>query len=124
MAWTLITPLPSDDLVAIEYTSGRRATERCADVVLLPVRTPQSLGHRQPLYDQAFVKERLRSILPMSSNMTANFARSICLAAYLTLRSLRQRTNTNPAPSAKAPAPAVERRQPAPPKTTMRPLRC
>ena len=50
--------------------------------------------------------------------MTANFARSICLAAYLTLAACASAPTPNPAPSAKAPAPAVERRQPAPPKTT------
>ncbi|MAH23068.1 MAG: hypothetical protein CMP82_04625 [Gammaproteobacteria bacterium] len=49
--------------------------------------------------------------------MTANFARSICLAAYLTLAACASAPTPNPAPSAKAPAPAVERRQPAPPKT-------
>ena len=53
----------------------------------------------------------------MSSNMTANFARSICLTAYLTLAACASAPTPNPAPSAKAPAPAVERRQPAPPKT-------
>ena len=50
--------------------------------------------------------------------MTANFARFICLAAYLTLAACASAPTPNPAPSAKAPAPAVERRQPAPPKTT------
>ena len=49
--------------------------------------------------------------------MTANFARSICLAAYLTLAACASAPTPNQAPSAKAPAPAVERRQPAPPKT-------
>jgi tetratricopeptide (TPR) repeat protein len=49
--------------------------------------------------------------------MTANFARSICLAAYLTLAACASAPTPNPAPSAKAPAPGVERRQPAPPKT-------
>ena len=49
--------------------------------------------------------------------MTANFARSICLAAYLTLAACASAPTPNPAPSAKATAPAVERRQPAPPKT-------
>ena len=49
--------------------------------------------------------------------MTANFARSICLAAYLTIAACASAPTPNPAPSAKAPAPAVERRQPAPPKT-------
>ena len=49
--------------------------------------------------------------------MTANFARSICLAAYLTLAACASAPTPNPAPSAKAPAPAVERRQPASPKT-------
>ena len=49
--------------------------------------------------------------------MTANFARSVCLAAYLTLAACASAPTPNPAPSAKAPAPAVERRQPAPPKT-------
>ena len=49
--------------------------------------------------------------------MTANFARSICLAAYLTLAACASAPTPNPAPSAKAPAPAVERRQPSPPKT-------
>ena len=53
----------------------------------------------------------------MSSNMTANFARSICIAAYLTLAACASAPTPNPAPSAKATAPAVERRQPAPPKT-------
>ena len=53
----------------------------------------------------------------MSSNMTANFARSICLAAYLTLAACASAPTPNVAPSAKATAPAVERRQPAPPKT-------
>ena len=49
--------------------------------------------------------------------MTANFARSICLAAYLTLAACASAPTPNPAPSAKATAPAVERRKPAPPKT-------
>ena len=49
--------------------------------------------------------------------MTAHFARSICLAAYLTLAACASAPTPNPAPSAKATAPAVERRQPAPPKT-------
>ena len=49
--------------------------------------------------------------------MTAHFARSICLAAYLTLAACASAPKPNPAPSAKATAPAVERRQPAPPKT-------
>ena len=49
--------------------------------------------------------------------MTANFARSICLAAYLTLAACASAPTPNPAPSAKAPAPAVERRHSAPPKT-------
>ena len=49
--------------------------------------------------------------------MTANFARSICLAAYLTLAACASAPTPNQAPSAKAPAPAVERRQPEPPKT-------
>ena len=53
----------------------------------------------------------------MSSNMTANFARSICLAAYLTLAACASAPTPNQAPSAKATAPVVERRQPAPPKT-------
>ena len=49
--------------------------------------------------------------------MTANFARSICIAAYLTLAACASAPTPNPAPSAKATAPAVERRKPAPPKT-------
>ena len=57
-----ITPIPSDDLVAIEYTSGRRATERCADVVLLPVRTPQSLTIKPGCNIKPSLKQRLRSI--------------------------------------------------------------
>ena len=52
----------------------------------------------------------------MSSNMTANFARSICIAAYLTLAACASAPTPNPAPSAKATAPAVERRKPASPK--------
>ena len=51
--------------------------------------------------------------------MTANFARSICLAAYLTLAACASAPTPNPPPSAKATAPAVERRQPAPPKTNI-----
>lgn len=57
-----ITPIPSDDLVAIEYTSGRRATARCADVVLLPVRTPQSLAIKPGCNIKPSLKQRLRSI--------------------------------------------------------------
>ena len=57
-----IMPIPSDDLVAIEYTSGRRATEDCADVVLLPVQTPQSLAIKPGCNIKPSLKQRLRSI--------------------------------------------------------------
>ena len=54
----------------------------------------------------------------MSSNMTANFSRCICLAAYLSLAACASAPlPPNPAPSAKATAPTVEQRIPAPPKT-------
>ena len=54
----------------------------------------------------------------MSSNMTANFSRSVCLTAYLSLAACASAPlPPNPAPSTKATAPTVERRKPAPPKT-------
>ena len=51
--------------------------------------------------------------------MTANFARSICLATYMTLAACASAPTPNPPPLAKATAPAAERRQPAPPKTNI-----
>ena len=57
-----IVPVPSDDLVAIEYTSGARANERCADVVMLPVRAPQSLQIKSGCKIKRSLRQRLKSI--------------------------------------------------------------
>ena len=57
-----IVPPLSEDLLAIEYTSGARANARCADVVMLPVRAPQSLPIKSGCKIKRSLGQRLKSI--------------------------------------------------------------
>ena len=57
-----IVPIDSDALVAIEYTSGRRADDRCADIVLLPVHDSQALRIKPGCKIKPSLRQRLRSI--------------------------------------------------------------
>ena len=57
-----IVPIDSDALVAIEYTSGRRADDRCADIVLLPVQDSRALRIKPGCKIKPSLRQRLRSI--------------------------------------------------------------
>jgi penicillin-binding protein 1B len=57
-----IVPIGSDALVAIEYTSGRRADDRCADIVLLPVQDSRALRIKPGCKIKPSLRQRLRSI--------------------------------------------------------------
>ena len=57
----IVLPL-NEDLLAIEYTSGARANARCADVVMLPVRAPQSLPIKSGCKIKRSLGQRLKSI--------------------------------------------------------------
>ena len=57
-----IVPIDSDALVAIEYTSGQRADDRCADIVLLPVKDSQALRIKPGCKIKPSLRQRLRSI--------------------------------------------------------------
>lgn len=57
-----IVPIDSDALVAIEYTSGQRADDRCADIVLLPVQDSQALRIKPGCKIKPSLRQRLRSI--------------------------------------------------------------
>ena len=57
-----IVPIDSDALVAIEYTSGQRADDRCADIVLLPVQDSRALRIKPGCKIKPSLRQRLRSI--------------------------------------------------------------
>ena len=57
-----ITNVPSEDLLEIEYTSGKRANARCADVVRLPVRDAESVPVKSGCSIKRGLRQRLRSL--------------------------------------------------------------
>ena len=57
-----IPPPVSDNLVAIEYDTGRRATAKCADVVVLPIRQPDTLQTKSGCGIKPSFGKRLRAI--------------------------------------------------------------
>lgn len=57
-----IMPASSEDLVEIEYTSGKRANSRCADVVQLPVQKPKSLPIKSGCSVKSTLGQRLKSL--------------------------------------------------------------
>jgi penicillin-binding protein 1B len=57
-----IMPASSEDLIEIEYTSGKRANSRCADVVQLPVQNPKSLAIKSGCSVKSTLGQRLKSL--------------------------------------------------------------
>ena len=52
----------SEDLIEIEYTSGKRANSRCADVVQLPVQNPKSLAIKSGCSVKSTLGQSLKSL--------------------------------------------------------------
>ena len=57
-----IVLIPTDDLVEIEYTTGKRATSACADVVQLPVQDLRSLDIKSGCSIKPSLGQRLKSL--------------------------------------------------------------
>lgn len=57
----LIFP-PNENFVAIEYDTGLQATDKCADVVVLPIAQPDTLSVKPGCGIRASFSERLRSL--------------------------------------------------------------
>ena len=57
-----ILSVPNEDLIEIEYASGKRANARCADVVLLPVPNPKALPIKSGCPIKPGLGQRLRSL--------------------------------------------------------------
>jgi penicillin-binding protein 1B len=53
---------PSENLIAIEYDTGLQATQMCADVVVLPIARPDTLGIKPGCKIKSSFGDRLRSI--------------------------------------------------------------
>ena len=57
-----IPPAVSDNLIAIEYDTGLQATAKCADVVVLPIRQPDTLQTKSGCGIKTSFGKRLRAI--------------------------------------------------------------
>ncbi len=53
---------PNENLIAIEYDTGLQATQMCADVVVLPIARPDTLGIKPGCKIKTSFGDRLRSI--------------------------------------------------------------
>ena len=54
--------IPDENSVAIEYDTGLRATDKCADVVVLPITRPDTLSIKPGCNIKVGLGQRLRSI--------------------------------------------------------------
>jgi hypothetical protein len=57
-----LNTLANENSVAIEYDTGLQATDKCADVVVLPVTRPDTLSIKPGCNIKAGLGQRLRSI--------------------------------------------------------------